>query len=105
MADRSPIAPKTCGVRMPRGKRTNSEKLSRFSPPRLASPPPPLLISYRPVETPGPARRLVADRHQSQCIGGMARPIMLRPEANVANVVLTLVVEPDRVPSGFGGRF
>jgi hypothetical protein len=29
----------------------------------------------------------------------MARPVVLRPEADVANVVLALVVEADRVPS------
>jgi hypothetical protein len=34
----------------------------------------------------------------------MARPIMLRPEADAAGLVLAFVVEAERVPARLGGR-
>src|SRR4051794_26364052 len=68
----------------------------------LRLPPPSLGVLDRPIKTRRPPRCLVADRHQPQRIGGMARPIMLRPEADIANVVLPFVVKPDRVATGFG---
>src|SRR6266702_2045754 len=60
---------------------------------KLASSHPPLLaILDHPVETPRPPRRLVADRHQSQRIGSMARPVVLRSQPHVPRVVLALVI-------------
>src|SRR4051794_16844931 len=69
----------------------------------IPSHPPLLAIPDRPVEIPLPPRLLITDRHQTQRIRGMARPIMLRTQSDIANVVLALVIEADRVPARLGG--
>src|SRR5229473_8522200 len=66
---------------------------------------PPLLpIPDRPVEIRGPPRLLVTDRHQPERVGGVAGPVVLGSEADVARLVLALVIEADRVAAGLGRR-
>ena len=49
-------------------------------------------------------RLLVVDRHEAERVGSMARPIVIRPEADVADIVLALVVVAERIAAGFRGR-
>src|SRR5262249_42697836 len=68
------------------------------------SPPPAIRILDWPVESRGPRRRLVADRHQSQRVGCMRRPVVLGAKADVARVVLSLVIEAECIATGLSGR-
>src|SRR5438105_10327835 len=61
--------------------------------------PPLLAILDLPVEASRPPRLLVADRHQTERVGGVAGPVVLGAEADVAGLVFALMVKPDGVPA------